>query len=301
MPEMKEMRAMNQESTKPKIVNEEISLILGKEPSFGWSWINFPRYINEFLIQRLISPTQYFIYAYLRNECGAYSSCKTSIVNIRYLFGNRLSANTINKALHSLRNHMLLTYADRKGVAGPFEVKFPDFFIPGGKITSSSHGINPRPNPYKSIAKEGTESQVSTYVGSTNHTLMGPDKGSLTTNNNMHKCEPLLGNNNDKEKDMDKDKYTVPVSSKGNKYKSKVPCIGFIPNTYEEGRALEIARAVGDIHLDWYLALIKKGRFWALEDGYGELEEEKYIDDVENLPGYLNAIVQRLIKEREVL
>jgi len=217
--------------------------------------------------------------------------CVASVDNIRndiFPQNNRPSRNWVNKILRSLLGKGLIQYKDRKGVAGSFEISFDDFLLPSGQYSDIHKNINSKALSSTYISRGVPHGEVNAQEHDDTPRLQGASHTQTTVKTPLAQGGTLLGSNTDK----NNNKNTVSVS---NKSVGKVLVKDFNPGSSDDYNTLEIAKYVGDSHMDWYLNLIKDKQFWALEKAFGQLKEAK---DVENPGAYLNSIVQRLIIEK---
>lgn len=97
------------------------------------SWVNFPRYINNYLATGKISRKEFFLYAWLRVTCDMYGKTYKTLSEMNFhIFNNAVSDDAVYKHLLSLKNKRLLYYPDRRGRKGAYEVEF-DYFLKKNK------------------------------------------------------------------------------------------------------------------------------------------------------------------------
>ena len=89
----------------------------------------------------------------------------------------------------------------------------------------------------------------------------------------------------------------VNKTDNGESYKCLNPTNGFVPRVYEENKVQEIAKAVGEPCLDFYLKLTREGKFWAIEKAYGEFCENTD-NHIKEPAKYFYSIVHRLVEEQ---
>lgn len=279
---------MKQEKAENRIRNEHINILLGTTAPD--SWLIFPRYVNSLLRAGVIAPTEYIIYCYIRNECNAYGCAVTSIENIKndiFPRNRGISSDWVNKVLRSLKNKGIIFYKDRKGVVGSFEVYMDDFLLPSGKYSSLKNKVNKLYIAGESVSESGDKP----YYEVNGHTPDSESNPLIKEESQGTDSPVVVGCNTDK--DTEKDNNTVSMSNKSKEYRCRTPVEGYSPVSYEDKKALEIARALCETCMDSYLSLIKKGHFWALEKAYGQYRESNIIPD--NPAAYLNSVVQRLV------
>lgn len=282
---------MKQENTEKRIRNEHINELLGGiAPD---SWLIFPRYINSLLRAGIITATEYNVYCYLRNDCNVYGFAVTSVANIRndiFPRNKGITPDWINKILRTLKSKEIIYYKDRTGVAGSFEVWVDDFLLPSGQYSSLK---NKAANRYI-VGESGLQTDGNAYLKIDSLTYAMGMESTTKPNNYDSDRNTVVGNNNDK--DTKNDNNTVSVSNKGKEYRCTARVKDFVPRSYEETKALEIANSLGEVCMDSYISLIKNGNFWALEKAYDQYRESNISPD--NPAAYVNSIIQRLIITR---
>ncbi len=283
----------NQENKDKRIINENIDHLLGRVAPD--SWIIMPRYLNALLRAGVITPTEYNVYTYLRNDCNQYGICITSVDNIiNDIFPqNRKPAkNWVNKVLRSLLNKKLIKFKERKGVAGSFEVTFSDFLLPNGKYSSIDKSDNTRARSPIDISTDLITAYENADVESDSHYVEDTGKPVTTGKIDIRRVGTLAGTNTDK----DIENYTTVSVS--NKTEGLVLVTDFRPSNHDEFTALEIAKFAEDQHINWYLSLIANNQLWVLEKAFGELKEDLLTNTIHNKGAYLNGIVQRMLKNQ---
>lgn len=284
---------MRNQKEEKRIKNEHINSLLGKEAPD--SWVIFPRYLLSLQRAGVISPTEFSIYAYLRAGCNQYGIRITSVEDIMndcFPRNKKPTKNWINKILRSLLSKRLIDYNERKGVTGSFEITFEDFLLPNGIYSrfnaESKNDMITGGSLDMGVGKDEDIVDVSIISPTLKHQTTLDN----TSNYGSRDRGEVPGTNTDMNNDIDTNTVSVSYKKMG-----KIPLEGFSPRKYSESVALEIAKYVGDTHMDWYLSLINNGHFWALEKSFGELKEAK-TESVDNPGAYLNSIVQRLIIQR---
>jgi len=272
------------------IKNEYIDKLLCS-PTPGW--VNYPRYINKLYAQGDLNSTSYVVYMHLRGECDMYGICRTSVVYIQQaLFKqSKMTDDYINKILRKLKSLRLIWYETRNGCRGNFNIYFGDFFLPDSKITSLAEYFDGDKVPTDVTALE----EVSTYLVDPSLRLVEESPPMIKANQLAEDVPPILGENNNTNNNISN---TVMVSNKGEGYKAKILTSGFTPKNPEEARALVVAKSLGVTHLDYYLSLIKKGKYWVIEKAYGEYKEDALNKKIKSPPSYVGGIIKRMLKEK---
>lgn len=272
-------------------------------------WIAFPRKISSMYQNGDINKSEYFTILHLRLQGNPYGKASVSLEAVRNdVFGKGtgkkgVTINYVNKILLSLRSKRLLYYKNRAGRSGTFEVSFPDFIHPDGQITDITHLYKSAYSNNEPLVINDLEAEVTAELNEESQRSEQLVNTVTKTDNYVGAKEKIRGYNN--YTDTQNDIYTSDISvpnkeEKGEKsetpYASKYPTDSFKPEGYEKETARKIALEVGDHYMDWYLSLIKRNQFWALEKGYAQLREQT--TPIEDKPRYLNHIVMRLLKEK---
>ena len=107
------------------------------------NYVIFPRQLASDYRNRVITLDELSIHNWLRLNANLYGSSTTSLSDLSNdLFRGRKSENYINKLILSLKRKRYIYYKSRSGCRGSFEVKFGDFRLPTGVVTSLDKYFN---------------------------------------------------------------------------------------------------------------------------------------------------------------
>jgi hypothetical protein len=97
------------------------------------SWVNFPRYIINYLSTGKISRKEFFLYTWLRVTCDMYGKTYKTLGEMNFhVFNNSITDGAVYKYLLSLKNKRLLYYMVRRGSRGAYEIEL-DYFLKKNK------------------------------------------------------------------------------------------------------------------------------------------------------------------------
>ncbi len=248
-----------------------------------------PRSIkNDYLEGKITKPERNLLY-WLR-ACGdAYG---TATVNMDGLsqdtFNDSVTKNYINKLLLSLKSKRYIWYSDRSGRRGSFPIRLDDWPKKDG-------GIQTLDRFFEEDVVRGQnqlESYVIPEVGKEFDDFsqtFDVEKTVITVSESREKIRELIrGLDNDKEKDKNNDKKSLgSLSFK----KRDFSVTGFIPESTEEERCLNLATKLGDKGVGFYYGTYKQYGMGPLEKAWEEFKKsDGYNKD--NPPAFFNSLVQ---------
>lgn len=101
------------------------------------NWVVFPRKIASYYRDGTLNHSEWMIYCWLRLNANPYGIATATLSGISEdMFGSEKKKNNANKILLSLKNKRFIYYQTRRGSRGSFEIRFPDFILPTGAITT---------------------------------------------------------------------------------------------------------------------------------------------------------------------
>ena len=253
------------------------------------NFVFLPRYIASDYRNGKISIPERNLWLWMRSCVSPYGIVTVSMETLaKETFNKPVDKNYINKILISLKSKRYIWYSDRTGRRGSFEIHMGDLMLPSKTIKTldryfDADGIRGE-DLLENIGVPEVETEVAELSQSFNI------KNTVTpASESREKIRALIrGLDNDKEKDKNNDKESL--ESLSNK-KRDFSVGGFIPESVEEQRCLNLATKLGDAGVGFYYGTYKKYGMGPLEKAWEEFKKsDGYNKD--NPPAFFNSLVQ---------
>lgn len=256
-----------------------------KEPLLK-NFIPYPRSILHDLHEHKLKPSEYDLLMRVRHMANPYAYAAISLEGLEADLKHRgWSKNHINKLLLQLKSKRYLHYDDRAGRRGSFNIHFPDFVLPNGKMTElrdiASHQRG-NADPINSPA----HSEVNQSLLPRSQSLPDIKASSEALVRKMTVSAPRASyNDTDKENENKRQSYPL---------KRKILVAEFVPTTYQENECRAIAIEIREQGMEFLLGTLHKEGWSVIEQARREYERADK-SKIKNRAAYFNGIVQKLI------
>ena len=257
------------------------------------NFVPFPRKDLADFREGIITPNEYDFYMRLRHSANPYGITTISTGGLVSEFHDRRwTENYITKLLLSLKRKSFIHYDSRAGRRGSFNIKFRDFLLPNGAVSSLERlenvgfvrGEEGGHSPTKSEAEQSMPplSQNSKEV-----------KDSISALVQQFSSGKGRGSNNDTETNKEKEINR----SNERKTMKDILVTEFTPTSYEEQYCWEVAQEIGEEKMDFLLGTYFKYGLGVIEEAFGEYRNlsAKKMAQIENTASYFNGIVEQVL------
>lgn len=260
------------------------------------NFVIFPRKILQDLRNGELTPNECWVYCYIRLSGNPYGVTAINLRNIADdAFNGNVSTNYCNKLLLSLKQKRYVYYSERRGRRGSFEIQLGDWMLPNKTVKSIEHYFEQAGDRGGNTTESPIHSEVRPNLTPPSQTFEGLDLDFLNTFSPNETSGIVRTPYNDKE--IDKDKYV---------YRSKTPfekgglilTEGYEANSADEFRCWEIAKDVGEKHMNFTLAALRNHGLSILEKAYGIFKEDRRTKKIKNGGAYLNGVIKQLLENR---
>jgi hypothetical protein len=246
-------------------------------------FVPFPRQILSARKNGELTPNEYDLYMFVRHGGSPYGVSSVSLEGLEADFSHRRwTKNYINKLLLSLKSKRFLSYPERKGRRGSFEIRLPQFATPTGGITTAR--IDPpadRVRGYELLSSEARPKSVSE-----------------SPNLNHRDSSGLKRISEFRLEDVRTSYIETDTKNRDNRYPNQPPK-SFIPSNYQEERCKEIALELGESSMSFLLGALRQHGFALVEQAWGRFSHDlTNKSDIRNKGAYFNTIVQKLAEEK---
>jgi len=253
-------------------------------------FVTFPRSLASDFRNGKLKPKELLLYFWLRLNANMYGIAVVNLSAVREDIFEDVSENYIEKLLLSLRRKKYVYFPDHRGRRGSFEVHFGDWSLSGGKIKTLDTLFNPKQVTGDGPAEPQVEVQASHSLPAASQTLR-EQKTQLLQQFSMDDTKmQVRGSYNDT--DNQKENYIDDISLDANK---RVSVRSFTPQSYEQQRCHEIAKKLGEEHMNFILSVYHKHGLDIIERAYGLYREEAATREIKNPPAYFNGILKSLL------
>lgn len=259
------------------------------------SFITFPRSIVSDFRDGKLSRTEFIAYVWIRLNANPYAIAIVSLESVREDIFPKLKRasgkNFINKILLSLRTKNYIHFNDRRGQRGSFEVRFGDWKLPNGAISTLDKAtqlpitkVEERESKSKEEVKNNLSSpsqkfiEVRKEIAGRSFSFPGISQVRSPHNEHEHQNEHYKND-------------TLENASKGTLVSQ------FIPKTYEDERIKTFATELNEKYINPFQALYRQYGLPALEDAVGIYKEDLANRRTIDNPGaYITGILKNRAK-----
>ena len=257
------------------------------------NFVPFPRKDLTDFRDGVITPNEYDFYMRLRHSANPYGITSINTGGLVAEFHDRKwSDNYITKLLLSLKKKSFIYYDSRAGRRGSFNIKFRDFYLPSGIISTLDHVGKHGSVRGEEAGQVSTQSEAEQTIPlvSKNSKEVKDSISALVQQFTSNKCR---GSNNDTETDKEKEINR----SNERRIMKDILVMQFTPTSYEEQYCWEIAREIGEEKMDFLLGTYFKYGLSVIEEAVGEYRNlsAKKMAQIENTASYFNGIVEQVL------
>jgi hypothetical protein len=214
-------------------------------------------------------------------------------------FQNRIKYDNIRKIISSLRQKQYIYFLNHKGKKGSFPIYPIGFILKNRQIQTLEYLQSKLSITTLSQSDTKIKAQLENNFKGQNHNFkkqkealikrlsMGSQTSQITT--------PYTDNDTENNNIIDKDKFLQRAKIDHSSRKA-IPVNTFIPNTYEEQRCSEIAKALGEKDLKYLLSRLKKYGLNPIEKAWGIYKEDINKSKIKNPRAYFNTLLEKEIK-----
>ncbi len=251
-------------------------------------YITNPRFLASDFKSGKITRNELLLLLWLRLNTNPFGILTVNLSAIQEdIFYDTKNNNYANKLMLSLLSKRYLYYENRQGRRGSFEVHFGDWLLPNKTIRNIDHCFNQ--GEVRSESGEMVKDSVEV-----SHKLKAVSQKSndnnIPTNNIVSGSQlnrEVRSHYNDNDKDKEKDDI---VAFKG------IMVDDFRPESYQELRCQEIAKELGEEHINFLLSIKKKYGFGIIEKAWGLYREDRDKGKkIVNPPAYFQGIIKQTL------
>jgi hypothetical protein len=261
------------------------------------SFVALRRHLKSDFLSGKVTRNEFILLFWLFMTSNIYGIATANLDSLRADMFPGVKPDYVGKILRELLRKKYIYYPPHQGQQGSFEVHLDNWLIENRQWRRITHmfetGVKQQETPTESKGQE----EVSPKSDDVKRKYF-VEKAQLASGFNTARKMPKVRSGY---KDNEKEKNKDTIDSKNNfAYKATVPVEGFNPTNSDEARCLEVARALGESHMDYVLSVFKKHGLGLVERAYGLYKEQAAISPIQNPPAYFNKIVQQLIAEQSV-
>ncbi len=242
------------------------------------NFVMLPRSIKDDLIDGKLTKKEFdvLIWVWL-NANPVYGYAALSYEGLKQDLRDNISYASARKIISSLRTKHYIHFVNHRGKRGSFYVYPIDFQLSSKIIQDENYLKNRLSVTTQSQHGEQPNDELQNNLDSQYHNFKEQKE-------DLIKCFS-----------MDGSIPQITTSNKENKiknYKEKIDIEKFFPKNYDENKCLEIAKSLGEKHMDYMLSCLRKYSLNKIEMAWGIVREEK--EKIDNPSAYFNKTIQGL-------
>ncbi len=248
-----------------------------------------PRFIAEDYLDKKLTRNEYILCVWLRSLADPYGVTTTSATALRDDMFPSVEVNTVEKILLSLRKKAYVAFPNHRGRRGSVRVQSDEWLIRGRGIKRIAINDPPIQGDAKSSMIEERHTEPSHNLEGQNQSFV-EQKSRMTSRISVgSKYDRFTGHHNEHDNEQEQEK-NMSASFKGTLTRD------FIHRNNEEKRCKEIAIALGEDHMNWFLSILRTDRgFWFIEKAWEVYEEDQRNGKrIVDAPAYFQGVVKKM-------
>lgn len=255
------------------------------EPQKIEPYVIFPRYIPSDFKSGKLTPNEWKLYSWLRQNMNPYGITTTGVSSIQDDIFNGVSKNYIEKLLLSLRRKRYLHFDNRQGRRGSFEVRFGDLITPNGVIVSIAHYFDDREVISEDTSKFGGGEQVGNNTDVESHKSKEQKEAEVNRFSATPETPQVISPYNE---------YNTENINTTSPFKG-IPVVDFHPQTNGESVCKRIALELKEEYINSLLKILRTDGFSRLEEAMEIYREHKAQGKkIEKSGAYFHGIIKSL-------
>ncbi len=252
-----------------------------------------PRSITDDVRSGKLTPSEWRVYQWLRNNADPYGKISTSLMSIKNDIFDNVNVNHINNLLLSLKKKRYLYYKERRGRRGSFNVYFGDWLLPDRKIAQIDKYFDKLEGSEDSVVVEAEQEHTQTITTMNQRFLEQKQaliKG-FSPNSPQRQNE---GHYNDTYSEKENESTLAKKDFK------EILVSDFQPNNHEEEVCYRLAINVGERMMNPLLSVLRKHGLGVIERAAGIYNEDKSAGKkIEEPARYFFGIIKKLVQSNE--
>ena len=249
------------------------------------NWIPFPRKISSDFRNGVITLSEMQVYNWLRLNANPYGIANTSLTDISIdLFKSEKTENSINKLLLALKRKKYLYYKRRTGSRGSFEVRFAEFILPTGRITTLDRYFESREGrTFDEQAGMAEAEQEQNYICECQNLKSLHGQIQSVAFGFLVNSESRTDDN-----DTDNENYISTA------IKEKTKVSDFVPKNLDEQLCLNIASSLREKYINFILSAFNRYGRNALEKAWRVFKDHELKTTIKNRGAYFNSLIKKI-------
>jgi hypothetical protein len=249
------------------------------------NWVAFPRKITSDFRNGVITLSEMQVYNWLRLNANPYGIATTSLPDISIdLFIGGKTENSINKILLALKRKKYLYYKRRTGSRGSFEVRFSEFILPTGQITTLDRFFE---------SEEGRTSDAQYGISKEKQEQnFDCENQNFQSLNSQIKSVALAFSVNTESRTHNIDNDTENNISTSIKAKTKLS--DFEPRNLDEQLCFNIASSLKEKHINFMLSAFNRYGRNTIEKAWRVFKEHESKTTIKNRGAYFNTLINKI-------